>query len=239
VEPKRSGGNLICFIGQPWELPQQLTVSSIPRQRLSLYHCAEFNIHETVTTLFKMGSVSPQCQDLELPHGVSFNFILSLYVTSTSTSSELPDTHTNHLLYLQQSHPRRDLNLISPPTHPHHPATKLVRLITLLCPPRHDVGNRRLCEYISPPSERARCSLLSRNIGCVVFCGFVGHIPGWSAVFVVLCHVGHSIWLDRLWLSLTRFCIVFSYFWFTFLERLPCSILQHLPKQKPNLTAMR
>lgn len=30
-----------------------------------------------------MGPVSPQCQDLELPHGVSFNFVLSLYITST------------------------------------------------------------------------------------------------------------------------------------------------------------
>ncbi|RAO64760.1 uncharacterized protein BHQ10_000772 [Talaromyces amestolkiae] len=37
-----------------------------------------------------MGSVSPQCQDLELPHGVSFNFILSLLILVGILVSYLP-----------------------------------------------------------------------------------------------------------------------------------------------------
>ncbi|GAM39580.1 PQ-loop repeat protein [Talaromyces pinophilus] len=37
-----------------------------------------------------MGSVSPQCQDLELPHGVSFNFILSLLILVGILISYLP-----------------------------------------------------------------------------------------------------------------------------------------------------
>jgi hypothetical protein len=140
-----------------------------------------------------MGSVSPQCQDLELPHGVSFNFILSLYVTSTSTSS-LTAIHTNHSpSCLQQSHPRRNPNLLPPATHPHYSATQLIRLIAVLCPPRHDVRNRCIREYTSSPSERARCSLLPRDLRRVVFRGVVGHISGWGAVFVVLCHVSHVI----------------------------------------------
>lgn len=136
-----------------------------------------------------MGSVSPQCQDLELPHGVSFNFILSLYVTHLH---KLPNSHTNHpTSCLQQSHPRRNPSLIPPPTHPHHSATEFIRLIAVLCPPRHDVGNRRIRKYTSSPSECARCGLLPRDLRRVVFCGVVGHISGWGAVFVVLCHVSH------------------------------------------------
>ncbi|EEA27184.1 hypothetical protein TMatcc_004539 [Talaromyces marneffei ATCC 18224] len=37
-----------------------------------------------------MGPVSPQCQDLELPHGVSFNFVLSLLILIGILVSYLP-----------------------------------------------------------------------------------------------------------------------------------------------------
>lgn len=89
-----------------------------------------------------------------------------------------------------KSDPFWNPHLLHPSALPHYLLKKLLWNLSILRLTGNDISHVWIRQYIGSTSECARCGLLQRNRWTGLFCGVIGHPPGWGADALFLDDVG-------------------------------------------------